>query len=207
MPDEPEVILQQMEETRSSLTEKLETLEKQVVDTVADSTTAVRDTVSNVKDAVRETVDTVKESVQETVETVKSTFDLASHAERYPWLFMGGAVTAGFVAGYCLLPASQRSTLDGTRGFGPADRTREFEAAHRPASPVSYGSSQSSATGWLSGWTQQFAEEIDKVKSMALGVVLGLARDAVVKSVPEQLRPRVNEVANGITMKLGAEVY
>jgi len=189
------------------LTEKIETLEKQVVNTVADSTTAVRDTVTNVKEAVRETVDSVKDSVQETVETVKSTFDLASHAERYPWLFMGGAVTAGFLAGCCLLPTSRRSMWDRTQSFGPADRTTEFEAASRPTSPAPHGGSQPTAKGWLGGWTQQFAEEIDKVKSMALGVVLGMARDAMVQAVPDQLRPRVSEVANDITVKLGAEVY
>jgi hypothetical protein len=47
-----EVILQQMQDTRSSLADKLENLEQQVVDTVHTATNAVADTVSSVKDAV-----------------------------------------------------------------------------------------------------------------------------------------------------------
>ena len=68
MDDEPEVIRQQMEETRSALTDKIERLEHQVVGTVQNTTRAVNDTVENVKEAVQETVSTVKDTVSGTVE-------------------------------------------------------------------------------------------------------------------------------------------
>ena len=84
---EPEVIKQQMEETRSSLADKLETLEQHVLGTVHDTTSAVSNTAEMVTDAVegtvesvKETVENVKESFMETVEsvkeTVRETFDL-----------------------------------------------------------------------------------------------------------------------------------
>jgi phosphate uptake regulator len=74
MDDSPEVIRLQMEETRASLSEKLETLEQQVVGTVQDARAAVTDTV-----------ETVKEAVHETVETVKDTFDIGAQMQRHPW--------------------------------------------------------------------------------------------------------------------------
>ena len=68
-----DLIRKKMEETRTSLTEKLETLEEQVAGTVQGATAAVSDTVETVKDSVEETVSTVKDTVQETVGTVKDT--------------------------------------------------------------------------------------------------------------------------------------
>src|SRR5262245_52369843 len=67
MDNESEVIRQQMEQTRSALTAKVELLEHQVVETVHGATAAVSETVGNVKDVVQETVQTVKDSVHETV--------------------------------------------------------------------------------------------------------------------------------------------
>jgi len=112
--ESPEVIEQQMEETRSSLTEKVAALESQVVGTVQTATQAVQDTVSTVKSAVQETVSTVKESVQESVaavketvqgsvdavkENVKETFDVTHHVQENPYLMVGGAVVAGLITG------------------------------------------------------------------------------------------------------------
>ena len=75
-----DVIREQMEDTRTSLTEKLETLESQVASTVQGATTnvaetveAVKETVEAVKDTVQQTVTTVKESVEETICAVKET--------------------------------------------------------------------------------------------------------------------------------------
>src|SRR5262245_55877302 len=97
--EQPKVIRHQMEETRASLTEKLETLEHQVVGTVQGATSAVTETVENVKEAVAETVETVKGTVRETVETVKETFDLSRQVDRHPWLMVGGSVALGFLCG------------------------------------------------------------------------------------------------------------
>jgi len=99
----------QMEGTRASLAQKLETLENQVVGTIQDATSTVSETVQQVKDAVTGTVETVKETVegtvdsvkdtvQGTVDSVKETFDLRRQVENHPWLMFGGSFAVGFVA-------------------------------------------------------------------------------------------------------------
>ena len=102
-----------IEETRASMTEKLELLEERVRDTLEETKTAVDDIVENVKgtvdetvDAVRETVDgakstveniveNVKETMDDTVTKVKQSFDLRYQVEQHPWLMLGGSVVAG----------------------------------------------------------------------------------------------------------------
>ena len=76
MENEPEVIREQMQETRTGLAEKLEALEERVMGVA----TAVSETVENVKEGVEGTVESVKETVSETVETVKDTFNLRKQA-------------------------------------------------------------------------------------------------------------------------------
>ena len=93
--DDPEVIRAQMQETRTALTEKLEALEHQVVDTVQATTSTVAETVQQVKAAVEDTVGTVKdtvqsavggvkESVQGAVSSVAGVFDVRRHVRRLP---------------------------------------------------------------------------------------------------------------------------
>ena len=101
------VIRQKMEDTRTSLTDKLETLEGKVAETVEGTTEAVTETVATVKESITETVEAVKDSVEETVtavkdtveegiETVKSVFDVPHWVEQYPWPVMAGSVAVGF---------------------------------------------------------------------------------------------------------------
>jgi ElaB/YqjD/DUF883 family membrane-anchored ribosome-binding protein len=101
--ESPEVIEQQMEETRQSLTDKVSALETQVVGTVQTATQAVQDTVETVKAAVQDTVTSVKDSVQESVtavtDNVKETFDVTHHVEEHPYLMVGGALVAGLITG------------------------------------------------------------------------------------------------------------
>ncbi len=99
MENEPEVIRQQMDETRTALADKLEKLEQQVVGTVHDASEAVNETVGSVKEAVHETVQTVKESVHETMHSVKEVFDIRHQAAVRPWMMMTGAVGLGFLGG------------------------------------------------------------------------------------------------------------
>src|SRR5438105_4518592 len=64
MDQNPDVIRHNIEETRSALTDKLETLEHEVFGTVREATQAVSDTVENVKETVACTVENVKEKVE-----------------------------------------------------------------------------------------------------------------------------------------------
>src|SRR5262249_31653769 len=180
MADEPEVIRQQMEQTRTALTEKLETLEQQVVGTVQGATTAVAETVENVKDAVQQTVDTVKDSVQETVETVKETFDLARQGDRHPWLMLGGSAAVGELGAYLLRESS--STKAGPGRFGTESPPRAVWSTPQSNGGLSNGglrdypsalderaSSASSRSSWLGTLSETYGEEIGKLKGLALG--------------------------------------
>ena len=78
MDPKPDVIRRQIDETRESLADKLETLEDQV-----------KHTVASVTEAVEHTVDSVKSTARETVETVKRTFDIPYQVRRHPYALTG----------------------------------------------------------------------------------------------------------------------
>jgi len=204
MPDEPEVIQQQMEETRAALAEKLETLENQVTSTVSD----VTNTVSAATNAVTETVETVKDAVGETVETVKesvkTTFDLAGHVERHPWLMMGGAVAVGYFGGRLLNQASAHHHA--SAGYAGRDSSQPMGLA-QGGTMDSYRAEPSQPQGpsWLSILTNRFGREIGELKSLAIGAAIGMVRDSVVNAAPEPLRPQLKDVINDITEKLGGK--
>jgi hypothetical protein len=77
MDPQPDLIRQQIDETRSSLTEKLETLEAEVKGGVASA----------------------REAVEQTVTTVKQTFDIRYQMDHHPWFMLGLALVSGAVAG------------------------------------------------------------------------------------------------------------
>src|SRR5262249_12539708 len=97
MDHETEHIHQQMMETPTALTEKLESLENQVFGSVHEATRAVSQTVASVKEAVQETVGSLKESVQETVHSVKESVNIKRQVDRHPWVMMAGSVALGYV--------------------------------------------------------------------------------------------------------------
>jgi len=214
MPDEPEIIRQQMHETRSALTEKLETLEQQVVGTVAEAQCAVQETVENVKEAVQETVETVKGTVQEGVQSVRRAFDLPHQMNEYPWLFFGGSVALGFLCGRAMLPAPHNRRQDDyfRHGFMPPQSTwqsgRETNGhtessafARREEQPAP----QEKQHSWFDSLAKSFSSEIDKVKGLAIGVGVGMVRDMLTQAAPENLRHQVGEIMNNLTAKLGGE--
>src|SRR5919204_269414 len=95
--DAQRLIRQQIDQTRSSLTEKLETLEQEV-----------RGTVQSAKATVEETIENVRSTVHGTVESVKRTFDVNYQVDRHPWVMMGGSVLAGYAVGCLLTSRSAR---------------------------------------------------------------------------------------------------
>jgi ElaB/YqjD/DUF883 family membrane-anchored ribosome-binding protein len=212
MDPQPDVIRQEIEETRSSITEKLETLECQVKgtvqtakETVQSAKEAVTETIETAKATVTDTIDTVKSSVQETVQTVKRTFDLEYQVDRHPWAMSGLSVAAGFAVGM-LLPRgkpfmerysyglSAEPTHNGPTTYGPA---RGLEA---PAAPPP----RSEQKGFLGHLLEQFDDEIQKVKGIAIGAVMASLRDMAKQSLPN-LAPQIDEVMTSFTRKVGGE--
>jgi len=195
MDDEPEVTRAQMDETRASLSEKLETLEHHVVDSVQGTTDAVQETVANVKDAVHDTV-----------AGVKDLFDLPLQMQRHPWLIMGGSIAVGYFGGYLLL-----------RRRGPDRRTVQESPPSAP--PVDSWTSrqpngvvkepryveEASEPGRPSAVSSRFVPEIAKLEGLVIGTLLSVVRDMMADSVPEPMKAQFGDVMDSFTAKLGGE--
>jgi len=227
-----DVIRDQMEETRTSLTDKLEKLEQKVVstvdettsavsetvaavkDTVKDTTSAVVDTVAQVKDTVAETVHSVTDSVKGGLTSVRDFFSM----QKNPWVGMGASVLAGFVVGKFVLPP-RRDPISGLVSAGEEAITTAppSTAAAAPQSSRSDGSSrngghrdrrsqsvQSRSQGWLGSLIGQLAPDLNKFKGMALGMLLDASRDFVMQAVPQQWKEQAMGVFHGIASKLHA---
>jgi ElaB/YqjD/DUF883 family membrane-anchored ribosome-binding protein len=206
MENEPELIRDQMQETRTALTEKLDTLQQKVADTVESITTPVTETVQTVKEAVSDTVDSVKETFSDTVDSVKETFNLSRQIEQHPWPIMLGSVAAGFMLGR-LLPSpvkTARSVGAGldtvTAGMSEAAKGHNGiqKAAQREEEPPA-------KKGMLSGLADAFGGELDKLKGLGVSVGVGLLRDLMAQSAQGEIGGRLKEWMDGLTEKLGGK--
>lgn len=196
---EERIIRRQMENTRSALTEKLQSLEQEVSETVEGATSAV----TTVKETVEDTVGTVKESVQDAITAVKNSFDLPRQVQRYPWPMVGGSVAAGYLLGRLLgrITAQAAPVANGSHpahGIPPGGPKQPLQTA-AAATTVPVKSS------WLAEWAKPLEPELVKLKAMALGTAMGLVRDMVTQLVPEQLAPGLADVIDSVTQKLGGE--
>jgi len=204
-----ELIQQQMAETRASLAEKLETLEQKVVGTVEGATTAVNETVDVIKDSVQETVATVNDTVKESVETVKDWFDVEAHVRERPWLMMGGSVAVGYCLGAMLGSAQQAAPYAASPTYpwmnqpssGGTHAHNGGSREARPATESQTSTAQSVVQSAFSNW----APEIAKLKALALGVVLGTAREMITSSLSGHVADQLKDVFDSVTKKVGGE--
>lgn len=228
MENEPELIRDQMQETRTALTEKLEALEQQVTGAVQSTTSAVTETVENLTETVQETVGTVKETVEatvdtvsdtvdKTVETVKSTFDISGHVERHPFAMVFGSLAAGFFLGRMLTPSRDQASQGGVSTSWP-DAMRHSAGAHAAAAPAptsSYreqenghragGDEAEDRGGIVGGLFDALGGPIDTLKTLGVSAVFGLMRDMMTRSVPGELGSRLKDWMNDLTEKMGAK--
>jgi ElaB/YqjD/DUF883 family membrane-anchored ribosome-binding protein len=194
-----DVIRQQMEETRTSLAEKVETLEQKLASTVQETTEAVSDTVQETAATVTETVAAVKETMQESVETVKGWFDLGAQVEEHPWGMLAGAAAFGFVLGN-FLPAREPTASSLSSG-SKRQQQHHNGGTRRPQESTSATSSTSSGPSWLSS----FEPELNKLKSLALGAALGTVREMVRSELPSEMGNRLRQIIDDVTTKLGGQ--
>ena len=199
-------------------------LVESVPGTVESVRESIQETVATVTDTVQDTLGAVQHGVAETVHSVQNFFDLPRQVNRHPWLMLGGSVLLGYLGGRLLLPrrratdqAPEMSAMSAASAYTPAysasaptSGTSNWSgAAASESAPTWQGSQekQPSGSGWLSRLTEHFGGEINKVKGLALGTLLGVARDMITRAVPETLRRDVTEVINNFTSDLGGKVF
>jgi len=176
---DPEAIRHQIDETRCSITEKLEALEEQVIGTVQDA-----------RETVEETIENVRSSVKGTMQSVKRTFDVKYQVEQHPWPMMGASFLAG-VAGAVLYDNLRNRGQDNRyRPYQPPELRSEHVRQQAPVEPSG------------PGWREMFHEEIDKAKGVAVGYLMALARDWAKQNFPD-LAPQIHDFMSGATEKLG----
>jgi ElaB/YqjD/DUF883 family membrane-anchored ribosome-binding protein len=121
--DSPEVIREQIEQTRASLGHKLETLE-----------TEVRSSVQDASDSVREGIDKVKRAV-----------DVRYQIREHPWIATSAAVGLGYLLGTTDLSGLRSATNRGRERFQSGRRAaagwfeRRLGAEKERARTLSYG--------------------------------------------------------------------
>jgi gas vesicle protein len=199
-----------------SVPETVESVKDSIAETVSSVTDTVQHTVDAVKDSVENTVDAVKGTVAGTVRSLKGFFDIPHHVDRHPWLMMGGSVLLGFLGGRLLLPRREPEALPPPSTGAPppaapvytpaAPPAQTFESARAQQEPHD-GESEAPRESWLGRLGEKFGDEISKVKGLALGTLLGVARDMVSQWVPETLRSDVKSVINNFTSDLGGKVF
>jgi ElaB/YqjD/DUF883 family membrane-anchored ribosome-binding protein len=178
--------------TRSDLADKLEALEDQVMGTVQSAQNTVEDSIQIAKD---------------TVATVKHTFDFKHHVEQHPWAMVGGCMLGGLALGALFQGLSRRprQTSDRLAGKEPAfSASPAVPAAQRGNGSYAAAPQYQSPPPSRPGLFELFHDEIAKVKAMAIGYAMGLARDAIKEAAPEWL-PQIDDVMNSVTTKLGGE--
>jgi hypothetical protein len=234
MADEPEVIQQELDETRHALAEKLGVIGEKIsgtVETVTDTVENVSETVEHTVEAVTDTVEAVGETAQETVEAVKHAFNIPEQVQAHPWLWFGGSIVVGFLGGKLIpMPGTSRGrerehehdTGQPSYGNGYSGRhAAEFfgepsyrEAAYTPEARSDFdghnganghGATAAPKQSWLSKLTEQFGSELNQLKGLALGTLFGVARDMVTHSAPSSLKSQLVDVFNNITQAAGGK--
>jgi ElaB/YqjD/DUF883 family membrane-anchored ribosome-binding protein len=165
-------IRQQIALTRASLTQKLESLERQVkvtIDTSAES---------------------FKEKVDQVAQSIKQTFDLRQQLEQHPWLTVGGSFVVGYLAGSLLLRErgarlipgrSAKADVPGALNMMPSSAAMEPSVTDQPA-PAAHdqrAESKASAPTFLEQLTEELAPELRDLKALAIRVTAELLREVI----------------------------
>jgi ElaB/YqjD/DUF883 family membrane-anchored ribosome-binding protein len=213
MDPEPDVIRQDIEKTRESLTDKIESLEGQVKGTISNVTETVENLTEKVQDTVQSVKDTVTSTVEDTVAGVKRTFDIPLQVQQHPWAMAGCSLAAGLAAGYFLAGRrglASRAYDSARHAFGPGAAPgypQQPPASNYQPAAGNYQPprAESGQPGVLGRMLAPFESEIDKVKETAIGALMGVVRDFLKRSLPPTLAANVDEIMNSATRKAGGD--
>ena len=164
MTETTEVMREHIEETKSQLWDKLDTLEGQVSEAVTETVASVQETVSNVTD-----------TVQDSVQSVSNAFDLPRQIERHPWIAFGGSFVLGYLASELLNPPPKKSECEPcteSRSSPSAAQSQNRNGQHTAEpNPANLSSSHS--------WAE--------MRGMLTGALMGSVSAMVTRGVPAVL--------------------
>jgi len=210
--NELEVIRHQMEEKRASLTDKLDALENQVMDTVHDATAEVshiveevKSTVNSVTDDVKSTVGAVTDGAQEVVQSVKDSLDLREQVRRHPWLALGSAVAVGVAGAYLLAPERRRRYVAAFSTERPEPRRPQTNGFHG-AAPGRVVEAPAAKQEEPSALVEAGKGALEVLKGLAVGTLMGVVREMVAPALPEAFKNDVSSMLNDFTTRIGGKL-
>ncbi|CAN5339670.1 hypothetical protein BH10PLA2_BH10PLA2_36390 [soil metagenome] len=181
-------IRKQMANTRCSISEKLDLLERRVVDTVEGATHAVNDTVETVRDTVRDSV-----------HSMQTNLDPIRQADRHPWTTFAVCLGAGYAVGKVLegglMPRS--AVIDQPKSWPHPSPSTEAasHATHQNGAPSAF----------VRNFIQPLEPDMRRLKEMGIGMLFGVVRDFLHDVAPEPMRDRLHEVVDDVTRRMGGE--
>lgn len=224
-----------IEETRASMSEKLELLEERVRDTLEETKTAVDDIVENVKgtvdetvEAVRETVDGAKSTVENIVENVKGTmddtvtmvkqsFDIRYQVDQHPWLMLGASVVTGSLLANFLqrgreARGSSSYRTQNSRGIAEASRNAGLAAMYTVPGDEEVTDSSKSSVNAQPQQQQSWGSTLSIVQDEFVDVMKGAVLGTVMGTVREMIRQNIPSISeqfekmmNNVSKKLGTD--
>jgi hypothetical protein len=175
--ESPEVVDQQMHQTRQSLTGKVALLEGQVVGTLQDATSAVQDTVETVKAAVQDTVANVQDSVASVAEGVKDTLNFRRQVEKAPWPMVGGSALAGFLSGLIIFRPNRNGAPRSGASMAPAAASFAATTSRRP--------------GWMDELMDSLMKEAKKIGETAITTLSSSLKQSLQGSIPQWIEAAI----------------
>jgi len=228
MENDTAVIREQMEHTRTALTEKVEAIEEKVASVVKEAANAVNQTVHDVTETVESTVNTVSDSVSsvksaldstvhtmaDSVESVKEALDVSGYIDRYPWVAMGGSVALGYAMGCLLTRSNGHTSSPGWSGASgsyaaPPQQTASSLGATPQQSASAFSDTSMPSAGSSSGGSflpQSWMPMVDKLKGLAIGTASGVLGEMILNMAPASLKDNLAKMIDETTEKLGGTV-
>lgn len=180
--------------TRVAIAEKLELLEKRIIDTAEGATMKFS-----------RMLDETTQTVNQMVDNTKAALDPVRKVDEYPWLMLGGAICAGLAIGF--LESRSRGQRSGVYPYYPAGArasrvmpasARQTDAAtdkaegvydYYPTGPRSYAATSDRArTNVWDNLSREFGQEAEQAKAVILQVGRSLLMELARKMMPEVAR-------------------
>jgi ElaB/YqjD/DUF883 family membrane-anchored ribosome-binding protein len=219
---ELEVIRDEMEQTRANLADKLGALESQVRETVSSASETVASTVEGVKEVVT--------NVSETVENVTDTLNVPKQIEEHPWIALGIALAAGFVAAQ-MFSGSRHAAAGAPQPPKPEPqpepRPEPRQEAHAAASGPSLLSQAASLLPSLESLVPDIAGKaaaampsletlapelktlgdtvVNGLGGLAVGGVMNIVRELAAEALPDSWKGEITKLVDDLTQQLGGK--